>query len=77
MASLKVEGPYVWVHDVRIVDKTYFEKLKEMETKKAKSYAAVVHSNTILTQEDCDKLNAIRNMQVNQQTPIRVLHRRS
>jgi tRNA U54 and U55 pseudouridine synthase Pus10 len=77
VSNLKVEGPYVWVHEVSIVDKTYFEKLKEMETKKAKSYAAVVHSNTVLTQDDCDKLNAVRNMPVNQQTPIRVLHRRS
>lgn len=49
MDSLKVNGPYVYCSEFKIVDKQFFDKMKDMESKKAKSYAAVVHSNTVLT----------------------------
>jgi len=60
-----------------VVDKEFFEKLKDMDNLKQKSYAAVVHSDSVFTETDCEILNKVKDLEINQQTPVRVLHRRS
>lgn len=47
--NLIVEGPLVFTSDLLVVDKDYFEKLKDMDNLKQKSYAAVVHSDSVFT----------------------------
>lgn len=50
--------------------------LKEGEEKKTKEYSALCVSKNPLTQTQIDKLNSCDVLQLNQKTPIRVLHRR-
>lgn len=47
--SLKITSPYVSCVDLKIVDKAFFDHLKEIEQSKAKSYAAVVYSKQPFT----------------------------
>ena len=55
--KIKVESPYVSCTDFKIVDKSFFDRLKEIEGTKAKSYAAVICSKVPFTQSDADILN--------------------
>ena len=75
--KMSVQSPYVSCTDLKIVDKSFFDRLKEIEGSKAKSYAAVICSKQPFTQADADILNKTSDLTLAQQTPIRVLHRRS
>lgn len=59
------------------MDKHFFDELKEIQEQKAKRYCAVMWSRNTITDQDIEKLNGLRNIAVSQQTPLRVLHRRS
>ena len=72
-----VNSKSVKVKDFKIVDKEFFDRMKEIESQKAKRYSAVVWLSRDITEDDCKKLNSLRNIKLAQQTPIRVLHRRS
>ena len=52
----------VRVKNFKLVDKAFFESLKEIENSKAKRYLSVAHFKQGVSQEDCDKLNALRNI---------------
>mmetsp|Transcript_806 Transcript_806/g.1216 ORF Transcript_806/g.1216 Transcript_806/m.1216 type:complete len:106 (+) Transcript_806:1161-1478(+) len=55
-----------------------FEELKASCATKQKSYVSLVWVKDSVTQEKLDTvLNTVRNLQVLQKTPVRVLHRRS
>lgn len=75
--ELKVDTPYVKCKKFRIVSQDVFDHLKDVEASKAKRYAAVVHTSEVFTEEDCAKLNEAADLEILQQTPVRVLHRRS
>ena len=47
--KISVESPYVSCTDFKIVDKSFFDRLKEIEGTKAKSYAAVICSKEPFT----------------------------
>lgn len=66
----------VSANNTKFVEKTYFEVLKNMETDKVKEYRCVVWTKKPLTAEDVKTLNTMNTIEVNQKTPIRVLHRR-
>ena len=40
--NIKFKSPYVACRDFKIVDKEFFDHLKEIESQKAKRYCAVV-----------------------------------
>lgn len=68
----------VAVRDLQTALRSDTTKLKEGEELKKKSYSAMCWSKSPITQEELDnKLSAIKNLKVNQKTPIRVLHRRT
>jgi tRNA pseudouridine synthase 10 len=71
------ENDLLKVRQFKIVDKAYFDHLKDIESSKAKSYCCIVWSKRPVTPADCEKLSLIRDLSVAQKTPIRVLHRRS
>ena len=62
---------------MQFASKQDFDELKASCNTKAKAYVSVVWVKDKLTQAHIDKLNAIKNLPINQKTPIRVLHRRS
>jgi tRNA pseudouridine synthase 10 len=68
----------LYCHDFKIVNKDFFDSLKEIEISKAKSYSCVVWVKKRITPQDCEKLSTlVKELSLQQTTPIRVLHRRS
>ncbi|XP_041352916.1 LOW QUALITY PROTEIN: tRNA pseudouridine synthase Pus10-like [Gigantopelta aegis] len=66
----------VAVQDLQIISREETSNLKEGEIDKTKSYCALCCSEKPLSQEDLNKLHDIKNLTLQQKTPIRVLHRR-
>ncbi|CAD5116681.1 unnamed protein product [Dimorphilus gyrociliatus] len=68
----------IGVRDLQLALRSDTMKLKEGEEQKKKSYSAFCWSKEPITQEELDsKLSNIKDLKVNQRTPIRVLHRRT
>ena len=68
---------YIKVNNLEICNKQYNEIIKKAEVNKMKIYSCFVWVKKEITDEDINKLNGIKDMEINQKTPIRVLHRRS
>jgi tRNA U54 and U55 pseudouridine synthase Pus10 len=55
----------VYCHEFKIVDKAFFDSLKDIEISKAKSYSCVVWVKRRITPKDCEKLGqAVKELQV-------------
>jgi tRNA pseudouridine synthase 10 len=52
------------------------DQLKQGEEEKTKTYEAICWCQRPLTPDDYDKMNNTRDLDLQQKTPIRVLHRR-
>lgn len=65
------------VHDLSLVTKDNIKKLKEGEEEKRKRYTALCVTASPVDQEKFRALEQINDLKVEQQTPIRVLHRRA
>jgi tRNA pseudouridine synthase 10 len=65
------------VVDVDVCDKNYFAVLKKYEDSKQKLYTCFVWVEKIITQDDIELINSVRDLKVIQKTPIRVMHRRT
>ena len=57
-------------------NKKYFSKLKSSENEKMKNYEALIYSNKEINKNDIVKLEKIKDLKINQITPLRVLHKR-
>jgi len=66
----------VQVNGLRLCDKKYFQVLKKAESEKIKLYLAFVWSKEEITKEVCEKVNKVKDLKINQITPLRVLHKR-
>jgi tRNA U54 and U55 pseudouridine synthase Pus10 len=66
----------VKVNGLRICTKKNFNILKKAESEKVKIYTAFVWSKEEITKEVCDKIHKIKDLLINQITPLRVLHKR-
>ena len=64
------------VNGLRICDKKNFHLLKKAESEKIKIYTAFIWSKNEITKEICDKIEKVKDLLVNQITPLRVLHKR-
>lgn len=68
----------VQVRDLQFVDKIDAQNfVKESEIDKAKTYQAICCLNRPMKDEDITILQSIKNLEIIQKTPIRVLHRRT
>lgn len=67
----------IQVRGLKLVPKQFFEELKASEEDKLKVYSAVVWSSRALTSSDLEQLNSQPSIDLQQKTPVRVLHRRS
>ena len=68
---------FIKVNNLEICNKEYTEIIKKAEVNKTKIYTCFVWAQKIITDEDINKLNSLKNLELCQKTPIRVLHRRS
>lgn len=60
-----------------MVSKLESKRLKEGEEEKRKCYEALCWSEQAVTDEDLAQINAVRELEIEQDTPVRVLHRRT
>lgn len=68
----------IQIRDLQIVSKESVAKyLKEGEDSKTKQYRALCCCSRVLTKEDIDKIEGLGGLDIDQKTPIRVLHRRT
>ncbi|ETO76107.1 tRNA pseudouridine(54/55) synthase, variant 1 [Phytophthora nicotianae P1976] len=67
----------VEIVQVKSSTKDYFAGLQAGADSKKKTYCCVVWSEGVLTPEAIAKIDAIQDLTIQQQTPIRVLHRRT
>ncbi|KAJ0051079.1 hypothetical protein NL108_012251, partial [Boleophthalmus pectinirostris] len=65
------------VRDLQIVSRDAMGRMKEGEEEKTKSYRALVWTQKPIEKEDIIFLNDIKELTVDQKTPLRVLHRRA
>lgn len=69
---------YVQVLDLQETTESYISvELKAAETEKIKHYLCYIYSVQPLTEEDRVTLEALKDLSLQQLTPLRVLHRRT
>lgn len=74
----KEHGTKIRVNDLQMVTKqAVVANLREGQESKSKEYRALCCCSRKLSQEDRDRISAMKDTTVHQKTPIRVLHRRS
>ncbi|KQJ84038.1 putative tRNA pseudouridine synthase Pus10 isoform X2 [Brachypodium distachyon] len=71
------EKKYVRVRNLKLVDREIWSMMREGEAEKQKQYAALIWTSRSLTDVDLQKISGVNDMEIVQNTPIRVLHRRS
>ncbi len=76
-AQLNKSTHLIQVENLDACDQRYFDDIKQFEISKKKFYTCVVWTQKKVDQSDIDKLNAIRDMELIQKTPLRVMHRRT
>lgn len=65
------------VKNLDVCDKNYFAVIKKFEDSKQKLYTCLVWTSKVITKEDIELLNSVRDLALIQKTPIRVMHRRT
>lgn len=67
----------VGVSGLEFTDNSCFAVLTEAASAKVKVYAAIIQTENELKEEIIEKINLIRDLEIDQMTPLRVLHRRT
>ncbi|XP_012725276.2 putative tRNA pseudouridine synthase Pus10 [Fundulus heteroclitus] len=67
----------VRVRDLQIVSREAMSRMKEGEEEKTKTYTALVWTQRAIEKEDISFINDIKELTLDQKTPLRVLHRRA
>ncbi|XP_075871759.1 tRNA pseudouridine synthase Pus10 [Nelusetta ayraudi] len=65
------------VRDLQVVTREAMSRMKEGEEEKTKSYTALVWTQKALQMEDLAFIDDIKDLTLDQKTPLRVLHRRA
>jgi len=73
----RVRAEQVKVRELRQVGIESCAIMREGESEKQKEYAAVVWLSRPVTQADFEALSSLKELELQQKTPVRVLHRRS
>jgi tRNA pseudouridine synthase 10 len=71
------QGSEVSIRELFFTDKTCFEDLTKSADTKVKAYAAIVQTDHPITPDKIQKVDELRDIEVDQMTPLRVLHRRT
>ncbi|XP_064428549.1 tRNA pseudouridine synthase Pus10 isoform X2 [Mirounga angustirostris] len=66
----------IQVRDLQLVTREAIGHMKEGEEEKTKSYSALIWTNKAIQKKDIEFLNGIKDLKIDQKTPLRVLHRR-
>lgn len=71
------QGEDLAVRELGFTDKTCFEVLTKAADTKVKAYAAIIQTELPLTAQKLAEVAALRDVEIDQMTPLRVLHRRT
>ncbi|KAM9601452.1 tRNA pseudouridine synthase Pus10 isoform 1-T2 [Trichechus inunguis] len=66
----------IQVRDLQLVTREAIGHMKEGEEEKTKTYSALIWTNKAIGKEDIEFLDDIKDLKIDQKTPLRVLHRR-
>ncbi|XP_031560971.1 putative tRNA pseudouridine synthase Pus10 [Actinia tenebrosa] len=66
----------VKIRHLQVVTKEEYSTLKEAENTKTKTYSCLVWTEKEISEKDLEKLTEIKDLKLQQKTPLRVLHRR-
>uniref|UniRef100_A0A8C5K6D1 tRNA pseudouridine synthase Pus10 n=1 Tax=Jaculus jaculus TaxID=51337 RepID=A0A8C5K6D1_JACJA len=66
----------IQVRDLQLVTREAIGHMKEGEEGKTKTYSALIWTNSAILKEDIEFLNNMKDLKIDQKTPLRVLHRR-
>uniref|UniRef100_A0A8C6VCL1 tRNA pseudouridine synthase Pus10 n=1 Tax=Naja naja TaxID=35670 RepID=A0A8C6VCL1_NAJNA len=66
----------VQVRDLQLVNREAIVHMKEGEEEKTKSYSALIWTKKVIQKEDIMFLDSMKELKLDQKTPLRVLHRR-
>ncbi|EPY76104.1 hypothetical protein CB1_001505006 [Camelus ferus] len=66
----------IQVRDLQIVTREAIGHMKEGEEEKTKTYSALIWTNKAIQRKDIEFLDDIKDLKIDQKTPLRVLHRR-
>lgn len=76
-AMINAKEKYVSVSQLKFTDESCFAMLTEAAAAKVKVYSAIVQTSQPLTDEGVAMVNNLRDVEIDQMTPLRVLHRRT
>ncbi|CAL5015455.1 unnamed protein product [Urochloa decumbens] len=71
------EKKYVRVRNLKLVGNEIWTMMREGEAEKQKQYTALIWTSRELAENDLRNISVMKDMEIVQKTPIRVLHRRS
>ncbi|XP_070235627.1 tRNA pseudouridine synthase Pus10 isoform X2 [Bos mutus] len=66
----------IQVRDLQLVTREAIGHMKEGEEEKTKTYSALIWTNKAIQRKDIEFLDDIKDLNIDQKTPLRVLHRR-
>lgn len=66
----------IQVRDLQLVTREAIGHMKEGEEEKTKTYSALIWTNKAIQRKDIEFLDDIKDLKIDQKTPLRVLHRR-
>ncbi|XP_074062864.1 tRNA pseudouridine synthase Pus10 isoform X3 [Macrotis lagotis] len=74
--KINISSDKIQVRDLQLVTREAIGHMKEGEEEKTKTYNALVWTDKAIQKKDIEFLDNLKDLQINQKTPLRVLHRR-
>ncbi|XP_076847971.1 tRNA pseudouridine synthase Pus10 [Brachyhypopomus gauderio] len=74
--TINASSDKIRVRDLQIVTRDAMSRMKVGEEEKTKSYSALIWTKKAITKADLDIIGNIKELKIDQKTPLRVLHRR-
>ncbi|XP_069023532.1 tRNA pseudouridine synthase Pus10 isoform X1 [Embiotoca jacksoni] len=75
--TINTSSDKIRVRDLQIVTREAMSRMKEGEEDKTKSYTALVWTHKSIQREDIAFIDDVKDLTLDQKTPLRVLHRRA
>ncbi|XP_040891199.1 putative tRNA pseudouridine synthase Pus10 isoform X1 [Toxotes jaculatrix] len=75
--TINTSSDKIRVRDLQIVSREAMSRMKEGEEEKTKSYTALIWTQKPIQREDIAFIDDIKELTLDQKTPLRVLHRRA
>ncbi|XP_061220843.1 tRNA pseudouridine synthase Pus10 isoform X3 [Neopsephotus bourkii] len=74
--TINTSSDKIQVRDLQLVTREAIGRMKEGEEEKTKTYSALIWTDKAIQKEDIAFLDDIKELKLDQKTPLRVLHRR-